>query len=289
MSSWKHGWTPGIVLASLAVAAVAVSMYFNQPKACKVTAKGKVSVRVTGLSWDADSSGFAFLQGLSAEDGAKKAGRLNSRVYVDGQPDRFAITATDPRFQIEFETDQPTFRLIAEGDRFPRTISQPYEVPKHGCDIEVARLNAPRGDGPEHTWPLPMVASKMGYNSWNELMADNNAVIRLLTYGSGEEGAPEFTDRGRIEAKGTKVNSYPFDMDKKITFLQEPEENTGAFMIVIPFSADELADKMVSLSIVDTITEAKWNPPRPWKFDPVDILVRNGFATDVRVSPSADQ
>ena len=60
-------------------------------------------------------------------------------------------------------------------------------------------------------------------------------------------------------------------------------------MIVVPFSADEPSDKVVSLNIVDTVTDPKWNPPRPWKFDTAEIYVRNGFATDVRLSPSADQ
>jgi hypothetical protein len=275
-----------------ALTAVAV-VYFDRPfdrsKACKAAVEGKVAVRASGLSWDADSSGFAFIQGLSAEEGAKKAGRLNSRVFVDGQPERFTVTETGPEFQIEFETDQPTFRLIAEGDRFPRTISQRYTVPKKGCDIDVGRLNAPRGEGPEHTWPLPIVATEMGYGSWNDLMDDNNAVIRVLTYGSGEEGIEDATNNSLLEIDGANIAIYPFNMDKEITFLEMGDERIGAFIVVVPFSTVDPPDKEFSVTVRDTITEETWNPPRPWKFDPVKVLVRNGFATDIRVAPSPDQ
>ncbi len=276
-------------LIGIALVVALAVVYLNQPRACMVASEGMTSVRVHGLSWDADSSGFAYIIGLSKEEGAKKAGRLDSKIYVDGQPERFAITKSGPEFEIEFETDQPTFRLIAEGDGFPRAISRHYKVPKIGCDIDVARLLAPRGDGPEHTWPLPMVASEMGYKSWNEMMADNNAVIRLLTYGSGEEGAPGFTDKVLIDAKSNKVNVYAFDMNKKTTYLLAMKEDTGAYMVIIPFSPGEPADKDISLKITDTVTESKWNPPRPWKFDEATISVRNGFASDIRLSPSPDQ
>jgi hypothetical protein len=276
-------------LCGTALLGVLAGYYYQQPDACQVASEGKTAVRVSGLSWDADSSGFAFYQGLSKTEGKKKAGRTNSRIYVDGQPERYAITKSGPEFQIEFETDQPTFQLISEGDGFPQTISQPYQIPTNGCDIDVERLNAPRAEGPEHSWPLPMVASKMSYKSWKELMADNNAVIRLLTYGSGEEGAPDFTDKTVIATKGAEVSVHPFDMDTKITFLQLMDENSGGFMLVVPFSADEPADKKITVLVTDTVTEANWNPPRPWKFDPATIFVRNGFATDVRLSPSADQ
>ena len=278
-----------IALCAVAVLGIAGGYYYQQPASCQVASDGKTAVRVSGLLWDADSGGFAFYQGLSKADGKKKAGRINSRVYVDGQPDKFAITKSGPEFQIEFETDQPTFQLIAEGDGFPQTISQPYMTPKKGCDIDVKRFNTPRAEGPEHSWPLPMVASKMGYKSWKELMADNKAVVRLLTYGSGEEGAPDFTDKTTIVTENVEASVHAFDMDKKITFLQLMDENTGGFMLVVPFSPSEPADKNISVLVTDTITESNWNPPRPWKFDPATVYVRNGYATDVRLSPSADQ
>jgi hypothetical protein len=278
-----------IALCGIAVLGVAAGYYYQQPAACHVAADGKTAVRVSGLLWDADSGGFAYYLGLSKEEGKKKAGRTNSRVHIDGQPERFAVTGSGPEFQIEFETDQPTFQLITGGEGFPMTISQPYDVPKKGCDIDVKRFNTPRAEGPNHSWPLPLVASKMGYSSWTELMADNNAVIRLLNYSSGEEGAPDVTDRGLIATDSAGVSVHPFDMDTKISFLQLMDENTGAFMLVVPFSPDEPADKTITLQVTDTVTEANWNPPRPWKFDPATIHVRNGFATDVRLSPSADQ
>ena len=129
----------------------------------------------------------------------------------------------------------------------------------------------------------------MGYKSWKELMADNKAVVRLLTYGSGEEGAPDFTDKTTIVTENVEASVHAFDMDKKITFLQLMDENTGGFMLVVPFSPSEPADKNISVLVTDTITESNWNPPRPWKFDPATVYVRNGYATDVRLSPSADQ
>jgi hypothetical protein len=284
----KIGNAVAILIGLGAVAVVAVA-YFDQPKTCKTAAEGKVAVRVSGLSWDAESGGFAYVQGLSKEEGTKKAGRLNSRIYVDGQPDRFAVTETGPEFRIEFETGQPTFRLIVEGDGFPPTISQPYAVPEKGCDIDVKKLNAPRAEGPGHTWPLPIVATEMGYGSWNDLMNDNNAVIRVLAFGSGEEGVPDSATNSLLEFEDVNIAVYPFFMDKEISFLQMEDERFGAFVVVVPFSAQEPVDKEVSLKVIDTVTETDWNPPRPWKFDPVTVFVRNGFATDVRVSPSADQ
>jgi hypothetical protein len=286
--------TAVIGLVGLGVIGYSGARYFNSSSVetalpCPAVSAGKTAVRVSGLSWDADSNGFAFILGLSAEAGAAKAGRLNSRIYVVGQPDSFAVTETGPEFQIEFETDQPTFRLIAEGTGFPRTISQPYDVPKEGCDIDIERLLAPRAEGPEHTWPLPIVATEMGYQSWTELMDDNHAVIRLLAYGSGEEGTPDLADNSLVEAEGTKIEVYPFDMDKEITFLQMQDTRIGAFIIAIPFDPDEPADKEFSLKIVDTVTQPDWNPPRPWKYDPVTVFVRNGFASDIRIPPSLDQ
>jgi hypothetical protein len=283
-------WKFLLSLSCIAVLLIAGGYYYQQAKACHVGSEARTAVRVRGLSWDADSNGFAFYLGLSKEEGAIKAGRLNSKIYVDGLPDCYTITKSSPEFEIEFETDQPTFRLIVEGDGFPDTISQHNKVPKSGSDIDVARLLAPRAEGPGHTWPLPIVAKEMGYSSWSELMAGNNAVIRLLTYGSGEEGAPGFTNKVLVDAKSNKLNVYSFDMDKKISFLLAmDEENTGAYMIVIPFSPGDPPDKDILLKITDTVTEAKWNPPRPWKFDEATVSVRNGFATDIRLSPSADQ
>lgn len=249
----------------------------------------KVTVTVSGVSWDADSGGFAFLQGLSKKKGAIKAGRRGSRISVDGQPDRYAISGPDAKFKITFETDQPTFRLIAEGDRFPQTITQPYKVPSGGGQIDVGRVYAPRAEGSEHTWPLTIVAAKLGYESPYKMLADNNAVIRLLTESTGEEGLPPDTNNTSIESPKSGIKVYPFDMDTKITFLQMTGERSGAFVILVPFASGEPADKEITLNITDSVSKPAWNPPRPWKFDPLQVWVRNGFATDIRVAPSADQ
>lgn len=249
----------------------------------------KVSVTVTGFSWDGDSYGFAYFQGLSEKKGAIKAGRRGSRISVDGQPDRYAIAGLDANFEITFETDQPTFRLIVEGDRFPRTITQHYKVPKDGGDIDVGLVETIRAEGPEHTWPLPIVAAEQGYGSSYELLADNNAAIRILTLSTGEEGIPDFANNSSIEALESDIKVYPYEMDTKITFLQMTGERLGAFIIVVPFSPGEPADKEITLKILDSVSEPTWNPPRPWIFDPVHVWVRNGFATDIIVSPSVDQ
>ncbi len=86
-------------------------------------------------------------------------------------------------------TDQPTFRLIVEGDRFPHTITQPYGIPDEGGELDVSPVYSPRAEGAEHTWPLPMVATALGYGSTLKMLADNKAAIRLLTYGSSAEGS----------------------------------------------------------------------------------------------------
>ncbi len=278
-----------IYLIGIGLVVVFAGLYYYDPDYCPEAENGKVALTVNGLSWDSDSSGFAFIQGLSKEEGSKKAGRIGSKVFVDGQPERFVVTEAGAEFKIKFETDQPTFRLIAEGERFPPTISQPYQVPKSGCRIDIGKLNAPRGEGPEHTWPLPIVAEKMAYGSWQEMMADNNAVVRILTRGSGEEGTPGLANNSLVKPVDSQILVYPFDMDKKITFLQMDDVRIGAFIAVISFSPDQPVDREIVLNIVDTVTEADWNPPRPWKFDPVTVFVRNGFATDIRVAPSADQ
>ncbi len=104
--------------------------------------------------------------------------RRGSRVSVDGQSEKFAIT--DPGFELTFITTEPTFRLIVEGDRFPRVITQPIGVPDGGGVIDIDRVDAPRVEGPEHTWPLEKAATALGYTTPVEMLADNNAAIRIL-------------------------------------------------------------------------------------------------------------
>jgi hypothetical protein len=153
-----------------------------------------VTVTVKGESWDADSRGFAYYGGLSKTEGEKTSARRGSRISVDSQPDKYAIASPGPGFELTFTTKEPSFRLIVDGDRFPRVITQPYKVPDGGGVIDIGRIDALRAEGAEHTWPLVLAANELGYTTAWEMLADNKAAIRLLVLGSGEEGAPEWTD-----------------------------------------------------------------------------------------------
>ena len=151
-----------------------------------------VTVVIKGSSWDSDSRGFANIAGLSMAAGTEKAARRGSRISLDGRPEIYAISGQGGAFELTFTTSESNFRLVVEGDRFPRTITQPFEVPEEGGELDVGPVYAGRAEGPEHTWPLPMVATTLGYGSTHEMLADNKAAIRLLTYGSGAEGAPKW-------------------------------------------------------------------------------------------------
>ena len=270
----------------------------------------EVTVVVQGASWDSDSRGFASIGGLSKQQGTKLATRRGSRVSLDGRPDIFAISGEAGVFELTFTTTQPTFRLIVEGDRFPRAITQPFSIPEGGGEIDVGRVDSPRAEGPEHTWPLPMVATTLGYASTHEMLADNKAAIRLLLFGSGADGAPDWTyptrlsfpgsDAGSTNAETTTTSPFlmripqseyviPFDMNKQDTYLLERDKDTGAFIIIVSFSSDEAADKDVVIGIEDTVTDELLDPPRPWKFSPVTASVRKGFATELRLEPDIDQ
>ena len=269
----------------------------------------EVTVTVKGESWDACSRRFAYYMRLSKQEGEQTSARRGSRVSVDGQPDKFAIT--DPGFELTFTTTEPTFRLIMEGDRFPRVITQPIEVPNGGGVIEIDRIDAPRVEGPEHTWPLELAASALSYTTPVAMLADNNTAIRLLVKGSGAVGAPDFADNATIavttgdatsvvsSAKPTNSpfllriaqDSYvfPFDMNPQDTFLQMTVPPTGAFIIIVPFAAGAGRDKDVTIVFTDHVTEKLLDPPRPWSYDPLIVSVRNGFATaTIRAYPSID-
>jgi hypothetical protein len=270
-----------------------------------------VTVTVKGESWDTDSRGFAFYLALSITEGEKTSARRGSRISVDGQPDKFAIASPGPGFELTFTTKEPSFRLIVDGDRFPRVITQPYDVPTGGGEIDIGRIDSPRAEGLEHTWPLVMVANELGYTTSWEMLADNKAAIMLYVLGSGEEGAPKWTNDATISVTtgnstlATPISEptsspfllrivqaayvFPFDMNKKDTFFQMTGPRLGAFLIVIPFAAGEGPDKDVTIQITDTVTETMWDPPRPWIYDPLIVSVRNGFATStVRVHPKID-
>jgi hypothetical protein len=270
----------------------------------------ETTILVKGTSWDSDSRGFAGIAGLSKEQGTKLATRRGSRVSLDGRPEIYAISGQGGAFELAFTTSKPTFRLVVEGDRFPRAITQPITVPEEGGELDVGRVDSPRGEGPEHTWPLPMVATTLGYASTHEMLADNKAAIRLLLFGSGADGAPDWTypvklsfpgaSTGLTKAETTTTSPFlmripqseyviPFDMNKQDTFLLERDKDTGAFIIIVSFGADETADKDIIIEIEDTISDELLDPPRPWKFSPVTVAVRKGFATELRLEPDIDQ
>ena len=268
-----------------------------------------VTVTVRGESWDACSRGFAYFMGLSEKEGKETSARRGSRVSVDGQPDKFAIT--DPGFELTFTTTEPTFRLIVEGDRFPRVITQPIDVPDGGGVIDIDRIDAPRVEGPEHTWPLEKAATALGYTTPAEMLADNNAAIRLLLLGSGAAGAPEDANNTTIAVTTGDTTSatsiakptnspfllrvaqdsyvFPFDMNPQDTFLMMTGPSVGAFIIIVAFAAGADPDKDVTINVTDHETEELLDPPRPWSFDPLIVSVRNGFATStIRAYPSID-
>ncbi len=248
-----------------------------------------VSVTVKGESWDADSRGFAFIAGLSKKEGEQTSARRGSRISVDGQPDIFAISGPGPGFELTFNTAEPSFRLIVEGDRFPRVITQSYEVPEGGGELDIGRIDSPRAEGPEHTWPLPMAANELGYATAFEMLADNKAAIRILVMGSGAEGAPDIADDSTVSIEGADAKVLPFDMDTKVTFFQMTGPRIGAFLVIVPFADGEASDKDVIIKVTDTVTEATWDPPRPWIYDPLIVSLRNGFSTPtIRIFPSID-
>lgn len=269
-----------------------------------------VTVVIKGTSWDSDSRGFASIGGLSKQEGTKKAARRGSRVSVDGRPEVFDIAGMGGEFELTLATSEPTFRLIVEGDRFPRTITQPFTIPEGGGELDIGRVNSPRAEGAEHSWPLPMVATVLGYDSTQEMLADNKAAIRILTYGSGAEGAPKwaypvtYTFPGSITGSSTPepTTASPFlmripqseyvinfDMNEQDTYFLPIDENTGASIIIVSFEPGDDVDKDIVLEIKDTVTDELLDPPRPWKYSPKTISVRKGYATEVRYSADIEQ
>jgi hypothetical protein len=269
-----------------------------------------VTVVVKGSSWDSDSRGFSNIAGLSLAAGTEKAARIGSRISLDGRPEVYAISGQGGAFELTFTTSESNFRLVVEGDRFPRTITQPFEVLEEGGELDVGPIYAGRAEGPEHTWPLPMVATALGYGSTHEMLADNKAAIRLLTYGSGAEGAPKWAYPMHLTFPGSTTNSstpepsttspflvrvprseyvIPFDMNTQDTYFLPLDDDGGAWIIIISFEPGEAADKDVMLNIEDTVTDELLDPPRPWKYSTKTISVRNGFFTEVRYWADIDQ
>ncbi len=247
-----------------------------------------IRVTVTGESWDSDSRGFAYFLALTEEEREATSARRGSRISLVGRPEIFAIAGPGPGFKLSFTTAEPTIRLIVDGDRFPRFITQPFPVPKGGGEINVGNLVAQRAEGPEHTWPLPMAAKKLGYGSTLEMMADNKATFRVMVWSSGADGVPLLANDTKISIKKAKAEVIPFTMDKKDTFFQLTGPRLGAFLVIVSFAEGEPADKELIITTTDTVKEPTWEPPRPWTYDPVTVTVRNGFATEVSVQIKID-
>ena len=247
-----------------------------------------IRVTVTGESWDSDSRGFAYFLALTEEEREATSARRGSRISLVGRPEIFAIAGPGPGFKLSFTTAEPTIRLIVDGDRFPRFITQPFPVPKGGGEINVGNLVAQRAEGPEHTWPLPMAAKKLGYGSTLEMMADNKATFRVMVWSSGADGVPLLANDTKISIKKAKAEVIPFTMDKKDTFFQLTGPRLGAFLVIVSFAEGEPADKELIITTADTVKEPTWEPPRPWTYDPVTVTVRNGFATEVSVQIKID-
>lgn len=254
-----------------------------------VAAEGQgVSVTIKGESWDSDSSGFAYFGGFSKEEEEVTSARRGSRISVDGHPDKFAIAGPGPGFELAFTTTEAPFRLIVEGDRFPRFITQPIAVPEGGGEIDVGRIVVQRAEGPEHTWPLVMAAKKLGYGSTLEMLADNKATIRILVWSSGADGVPPLANDTMISVKNANAEVIPFTVDTQDTFFQMTGPRLGAFLVIVSFIEGEPIDKEVIVTVTDTVSEPTWEPPRPWIYDPVVVSVRNGFATEVGVEIKID-
>ena len=300
------------MIAIVAISSIFAFGFANIATAQQATEEDQgVTVTVKGESWDADSRGFAYYLGLSKTEGKKTSARRGSRISVDGMPEIYTIASPGPGFELAFTTKEPSFRLVVEGDRFPRVLTQAYEVPSGGGEIDIGRIDALRAEGKEHTWPLVMAANWLGYETAWEMLADNKAAIRLLVLGSGEEGAPEWTDAATISVtagnstqttpstKQTKspfllriikdAYVFPFDMNKKDTFFQMNVPSTGAFLIIVSFDDGDAPDKEVTIKITDSVTDETLEPPRPWIYDPLIVSVRNSFTTpSIRAYPKIE-
>ena len=197
-----------------------------------------------------------------------------------------------------------------EGDRFPRTITQPIDIPEDEVEIDVGRIGSSRAEGPEYTWPLEMAATALGYASSHEMLADNKAAIRFGIEGSGSEGAPMMTSGSKITFSNSRSSTsiveptttspflmrvkkseylFPFYMNPKITYIEPVETTTGFYMIIVSFEPSDPIDKDVVIQIEDTVVDELLDPPRPWIFSPRTISVRNDFATEYWTWPDEEE
>jgi hypothetical protein len=57
---------------------------------------------------------------------------------------------------------------------------------------------------------------------------------------------------------------------------------------VVSFAPGDPVDKDVIIQIEDTVTDELLDPPRPWKFSPRSVSVRNGLATEYWTGPDME-
>ncbi len=77
-------------------------------------------------------------------------------------------------------------------------------------------------------------------------------------------------------------------MNPKDTYFKADDSAEGAYIIIVSFEAGDPIDKDVVIQIEDTVTDELLVPPRPWKFGPRTISVRNGFATEYWTWPDIE-
>ena len=66
-----------------------------------------------------------------------------------------------------------------------------------------------------------MAANELGYSTAWEMLADNKAAIRLKVFGSGEEGAPEWTEGAEIAVTtGNRTLATPTTEPTSSPFLK---------------------------------------------------------------------
>jgi hypothetical protein len=142
------------------------------------------------------------------------------------------------------------------------------------------------------------------------MLADNKAAIRMLVIGSGADGAPDFTGDAKITfpnggssestVEPTSTSPFlmripqseyliPFNMTPQDTFFELTGPTLGAYIIIVSYEPDESPDKDIVIQIEDMITDELLDPPRPWKFSPLSLSARKGFATEYWASPDIEQ
>ena len=69
---------------------------------------------------------------------------------------------------------------------------------------------------------------------------------------------------------------------------QSEEAAIGAYVMVVSFNPGDPTDKEVIIQIEDTVTDELLDPPRPWNFSPLTLIVRNGYAAEYWTWPDEE-